>query len=85
MIPDRFPKDLREYVTRFKVDPVCNLVFKLLIQMWQRGFNASKTIKHWKTTLAFLHDTGVHLHTDLIIGLPGEDIASFGEGFDRLI
>lgn len=25
-----------------------------------------------------------HLHTDLIFGLPGETLASFGEGFDRL-
>ena len=30
------------------------------------------------------HSTA-HLHTDLIFGLPGEDLQSFGEGFDRLI
>jgi hypothetical protein len=29
--------------------------------------------------------TGVHLHADLIVGLPGEDLASFGRGFDRLV
>ena len=27
----------------------------------------------------------MHLHTDLIVGLPGEDLPTFGEGFDRLI
>jgi hypothetical protein len=27
----------------------------------------------------------VHVHADLIAGLPGEDIASFGRGFDRLV
>jgi hypothetical protein len=29
-------------------------------------------------------NTGVHVHADLIVGLPGEDMASFGQGFDRL-
>src|SRR5262249_6509435 len=36
--------------------------------------------------LRFLRErTGVHVHADLIAGLPGESMASFGEGFDRLI
>lgn len=29
--------------------------------------------------------TGVHIHADLIVGLPGEGIESFGRGFDRLL
>ena len=29
--------------------------------------------------------TGVHVHTDLIAGLPGETLESFGAGFDRLL
>ena len=36
--------------------------------------------------LRFLADhTGVHVHADLIVGLPGEDRAQFGAGFDRLL
>src|SRR5690606_38756406 len=36
--------------------------------------------------LRFLREeTGVHLHTDLIIGLPGESAESFGAGLDRLV
>jgi hypothetical protein len=27
----------------------------------------------------------VHVHTDLIVGLPGEDVESFAAGFDRLV
>jgi hypothetical protein len=27
----------------------------------------------------------VHVHADLIVGLPGEDVQSFGAGFDRLL
>src|SRR5207253_4482365 len=29
--------------------------------------------------------TGVHIHADLIVGLPGETIESFAAGFDRLV
>src|SRR5207302_3351637 len=29
--------------------------------------------------------TGVHIHADLIAGLPGETLESFAAGFDRLI
>jgi hypothetical protein len=36
--------------------------------------------------LRFLRlETGVHVHADLIVGLPGEDLESFGRGFDRLV
>ncbi|MBI3929771.1 MAG: DUF4080 domain-containing protein, partial [Armatimonadetes bacterium] len=36
--------------------------------------------------LRFLRqETGVHVHADLIAGLPGEDLESFGRGFDRLL
>jgi hypothetical protein len=30
-------------------------------------------------------ETGVHVHAELIAGLPGEDLASFTAGFDRLV
>ena len=30
-------------------------------------------------------ETGVHVHADLIVGLPGETIESFAAGFDRLV
>ena len=36
--------------------------------------------------LRFLREqTGVHVHADLIVGLPGEDLDSFAAGFDRLV
>jgi hypothetical protein len=31
-----------------------------------------------------VNESNAHLHTDLIFGLPGESLQSFGEGFDRL-
>lgn len=39
-----------------------------------------------EANLRWLHaHTTAHLHADLISGLPGEDPASFGAGFDRLM
>jgi hypothetical protein len=36
--------------------------------------------------LRFLRgQTGVHIHADLIVGLPGESLESFAAGFDRLV
>lgn len=30
-------------------------------------------------------ETGIHLHSDLIVGLPGESLESFQQGFDKLL
>jgi radical SAM superfamily enzyme YgiQ (UPF0313 family) len=39
-----------------------------------------------ETNLRWLREeTGVHVHADLIVGLPGESIDSFARGFDRLV
>ena len=32
-----------------------------------------------------VEETGVHIHADLVVGLPGETIESFAAGFDRLM
>jgi hypothetical protein len=55
-------------------------------------FSSSKNISRRQdlTKLAdnldFLRDdTGIHVHADLIVGLPGESIECFGRGFDRLV
>ena len=32
-----------------------------------------------------LSETGVHIHADLIVGLPGESLESFAAGFDQLV
>ena len=42
--------------------------------------------KQLEENFRFLRDhTGVHIHADLIIGLPGESIQSFADGFYRLV
>jgi hypothetical protein len=42
-------------------------------------------VERLEDNLRFLAtSTGVHVHADLIAGLPGEDLASFARGYDRL-
>ena len=87
MIPDRLPDALRDLLQQF---PPGVVQLEVGIQTFdiptaariERRQNYQKT----ETNLRFLRDkTDVHLHTDLIVGLPGEDLETFGEGFDRLI
>ncbi|MHC1763775.1 MAG: DUF4080 domain-containing protein [Verrucomicrobiia bacterium] len=87
MIPDRLPEGLRELIARF---PAGALQFEVGIQT----FNAEvadrikrrQNCERLEDNLRFLREhTGVHVHADLIAGLPGEDLVSFAEGFDRLV
>lgn len=87
MIPDRLPEALRQIIAAF---PAGALQFEVGIQTFNddvserisRRQNNAKVADN----LRFLsEETGVHVHADLIVGLPGEDVTSFAEGFDRLL
>jgi hypothetical protein len=87
MIPDRLPEGLREVIRRF---PAGALQFEVGIQTFDPQVSARISRKQdngrLSDNIAFLRlETGVYIHADLIAGLPGEDLASFGAGFDRLI
>ena len=86
LIPDRLPDSLREVIAQF---PPGSLQFEIGIQTLNTEVEAliSRRQDHDKLAhnLRWLQtETGTHLHTDLIIGLPGEDLASFARGFDAL-
>ncbi len=87
MIPDRFPEQLRETVKKF---PPGALQFEVGIQTFNDDvadyISRKQDNAAVEQNLNFLHaETGVHVHADLIVGLPGESLESFGCGFDRLI
>ncbi len=87
MIPDRLPEQLREPIRAF---PPGALQFEVGIQTLNPAVEAliSRQQEHDRIVenLAFLrNETGVHVHADLIVGLPGEDLASFAAGFDQLV
>ncbi|HDL77797.1 MAG TPA: DUF4080 domain-containing protein [Lentisphaerae bacterium] len=86
MVPDRFPPELLELAARF---PPGTLRFEIGIQSWSdavmRAVNRNvRTEKMEENLHAILNKTGVEVHADLLAGLPGEDLASFAHGFDRL-
>lgn len=87
MIPDRLPAALRELIAQF---PAGALQLEVGIQTFnprvaeligRRQDNAKA-----EENLRWLRQhSGVHVHADLIVGLPGEDVESFAAGFDRLV
>ncbi|HEV2693051.1 MAG TPA: radical SAM protein [Verrucomicrobiae bacterium] len=87
MIPDRLPAELRAIIAKF---PPGALQFEVGIQTFnpEVGTLISRRQNYDRLADNFQYlrrETGVHIHADLIIGLPGETVQSFATGFDRLI
>ncbi len=87
LIPDRLPEALKEIIARF---PAGALQFEVGIQTFND--DVSELISRRQDNhlvdqnLSWLQDnTEVHVHADLIVGLPGEGIESFAAGFDQLV
>ncbi|MBL8724253.1 MAG: DUF4080 domain-containing protein [Planctomycetes bacterium] len=86
LIPDRLPEALRDEIAAF---PPGVLQFEVGVQTLDDATSEhiSRRQDH-ELALANLRwlrqHTTAHLHADLIVGLPGEDEATFARGFDRL-
>jgi len=86
LIPDHLPEKLKSTIARF---PEHSLQFEIGIQslnpevqtLISRKQNTDKARDsiHW-----IRNSSHGHIHADLIIGLPGEDINSFAQGFNEL-
>lgn len=86
VIPDNFPQELREKIKQF---PPATLQLEIGIQTLKkdiaRNIKRNLNIPKIKENIAFLeNETNAHIHLDLIIGLPGESLESFGENLDYL-
>ncbi len=87
MIPDRLPEQLRTLIAKF---PPGALQFEVGIQTFDdlasKNISRRQNYQRLADNFHYLRgSTGVHIHADLIVGLPGEGIESFGRGFDQLI
>ena len=87
MIPDRLPEPLRELIGQF---PAGAFQFEIGVQTFNEhvGQLIRRTQDNEKLAenFRFLRErTVVHIHADLIVGLPGESLESFGEDFDKLM
>jgi radical SAM superfamily enzyme YgiQ (UPF0313 family) len=86
MIPDRLPEGLRELIAQF---PPGALQFEVGIQTFDedvaKNISRRQDYVRLADNIQYLRkNTGVHIHADLIAGLPGETLKSFARGFDRL-
>lgn len=87
LIPDHLPDKLKTLISQF---PAHSLQFEIGIQslnpMVQQLISRKQDTEKTRLNLEWLHNnSNAHIHADLIIGLPGEDIESFSKGFDLLI
>ena len=87
MIPDRLPAELREVIAKF---PPGSLQFEVGIQTFNPEVGAlisrRQNYERMAENFNYLRrETSVHIHADLIVGLPGETLESFAAGFDQLI
>ncbi len=86
LVPDRLPDELRAEIAAF---PPGALQFEVGVQTLDDATSARisrrQNVAKMADNLAFLRErTTAHVHADLIVGLPGEDEATFARGFDRL-
>ena len=91
MVPSLFPQALKESLRRF---PPGTLRLELGIQTLNketatliklpRNPQSSEKPEELETLRFLRAETNAIIHADLIAGLPGESLASFGEGFDSL-
>lgn len=87
LIPDHLPEALKGRITRF---PPGALQFEIGIQSFnpdvQQRISRKQDNAASAENIRWLRERShAHLHTDLIFGLPGEDLTSFGAGFDQLV
>lgn len=87
VIPDNFPESLRERIKQFRP---ASLQLEIGIQTLNpritEDINRRMNFEKIKDNLHFLEtETETHLHVDLIVGLPGESVESFGENLDKLM
>ena len=87
VVPDHLPDGLKELLAQF---PPGTLQLEIGVQSFNPEVQAlisrkQDDVKSAANIRWLMTHTHAHLHTDLIAGLPGEDVNSFARGFDQLI
>ena len=86
VIPDKFPKELRDRIASF---PKASLQLEVGIQTLNldiaQNINRKLNLEKIRENITFLEQTNVHIHLDLIVGLPDESIESFADNLNTLV
>jgi len=87
LVPDQLPETVFHYLKQFPKGAVqLEAGIQTFNQAVAERIKRKQDIAHALRTLRELQaETGVHIHSDLIIGLPGETMESFAAGFNQLI
>jgi radical SAM superfamily enzyme YgiQ (UPF0313 family) len=86
MVPSLFPVELREVLVRFPPETLrLEVGIQTLDSETAARINRFSDPEKELEVIRFLRGkTNAILHVDLIAGLPGENLESFGKGFDQL-
>ncbi|MDY0232739.1 MAG: DUF4080 domain-containing protein [Sulfurimonas sp.] len=87
VIPDHFPASIKEKIKLFNKGAL-QLEIGIQTLNLEVANNISRQLKldKIKENISFLeHETDAHIHLDLIVGLPGESLESFGANLDELV
>lgn len=87
LVPDHLPDALKEAILQF---PEGTLQLEIGVQSFNTDIQSLISRKQdnekSEENIRWLREhTHAHMHADLIVGLPGEDIESFAKGFNRLV
>ncbi|MEI6871034.1 MAG: radical SAM protein [Verrucomicrobiota bacterium] len=87
MVPDRMPEALLALLGQFPKGAVqLEVGIQTFDEATAKNISRRQNYAKLEQNLRYLRaHTGVHIHADLIAGLPGETLESFGRGFDRLV
>jgi len=86
VVPDNLPDALKAVLIKF---PPNSLQFEIGVQTFdpeiQTLISRKQNNEKTKANIQWLRqNTGAHLHTDLIFGLPGDTLENFADSFDQL-
>ncbi len=87
VVPDHLPEALKAMIAKF---PPGQLQFEVGIQTFnpevQTKISRRQDNAKAEDNIRWIRNhSHAHLHTDLIFGLPGEDLSSFAASFDKLV
>jgi len=87
VIPDHFPEALRGRIARFEAAALqLEIGIQTLNPAVAENIHRPLRLQKIEENLRFLEEqTHVHLHLDLIVGLPGETLESFARGLNTLV
>ena len=87
VIPDHFPDSIKEKIKRFSHGALqLEIGIQTLNLDVAKNISRNLKLEKIKKNIAFLeNETDAHIHLDLIVGLPGESLDSFGKNLDELV